>query len=156
MRKSYHVVKDYRHSNYPVSVLMAVAMIFVPNSPVFLVHKGKMDAARKSIKWLRGSQYDGVEEEMESIQKADEERNAPGSKVSIGEIFSKAVYLKPFGIAIALMFFQQFSGINEVLFYLTKIFGKAGSDMDLGLSGFIVTLVQVFATMLAVVLVDKL
>ena len=44
---------------------MAVAMVFVPDSPVFLVHKGKMDAARKSIKWLRGSQYDGVEDEME-------------------------------------------------------------------------------------------
>ena len=123
---------------------MVVAMFFVPDSPVFLVHKGKLEAARKALKWLRGSQYDGVEDEIQCIQKEDDERNAPGSKVSIKEIFSQAVYLKPFGIAIALMFFQQFSGINEVLFYLTKIFGKAGSDMDLGLSGFIVTLVQVW------------
>ena len=118
-------------------------MFFVPDSPIFLVRKGKLDAARKALKWLRGSEYTGVEEEITTIQKNEDEQNAPGSKVSLGEIFSKAVYLKPFGISIALMFFQQFSGINEVLFYLSTIFEKAGSDLDPGLSSFIVTLMQV-------------
>jgi len=35
-------------------VLMVVAMLFVPDSPVFLVRKGKMDEANKSLTWLRG------------------------------------------------------------------------------------------------------
>ena len=118
-------------------------MFFVPDSPIYLVRKGKLDAARKSLKWLRGSEYTGVEEEISTIQKSEDEQNAPGSKVSLGEIFSKAVYLKPFGISIALMFFQQFSGINAVLFYLAPIFEKAGSDLDVGLSSFIVTMMQV-------------
>jgi hypothetical protein len=47
-------------------------------------------------------------------------------------------------MAMALMFFQQFSGINAVIFYLQDIFDASGTDMELpGLSAFIVCLVQV-------------
>merc|ERR1712136_214348 len=137
-------------------VLMVVAMFFVPDSPVFLVRKGKMDAAKKSLTWLRGKSYSGVEEEIVEIKKAEDERNAPESKVSLSEIFTQAVYLKPFGISLCLMLFQQLSGINEVLFYMNKIFEKANSTLDPSISNFIVNTMQVVATGAAVILVDKL
>lgn len=118
-------------------------MFFIPDSPIFLIHKGKEEAARNSLKWLRGSEYSRLEEEISAIKNSEAERNAPGSSVSLGQIFSQAVYLKPLGICIGLMFLQQFSGINQVLFYLQDIFQKAGSSLDPGLNGFIVTLMQV-------------
>ena len=47
-------------------------------------------------------------------------------------------------MAMALMFFQQFSGINAVIFYLQNIFNAAGTEIDPpGMSAFIVVLVQV-------------
>ena len=128
---------------YDISVLMVAAMFFVPDSPVFLVRKGKMDAAKKSLQWFRGKNYSGVDDEIAEIKKAEDEQNAPESKVSLGEIFTQAVYLKPFGISLCLMAFQQLSGINEVVFYMNNIFIAAGSSIDPGLSNFIVNLMQV-------------
>jgi hypothetical protein len=56
----------------------------------------------------------------------------------------QGVYLKPFGMAMALMFLQQFSGINAVIFYLQNIFNAAGTEINPpGMSAFIVCIVQV-------------
>ena len=126
-----------------ILVLMAIAMFFIPDSPVHLIHKGKEDDARKSLKWLRGSEYSGIEKEIAAIKVTEAERNQPDSRVPLMQIFSKAVYLKPFGICLGIMFLQQFSGMGEILFYLQDIFKEAGSDIDPGLSGAIVTFVQV-------------
>ena len=126
-----------------ITVFMVLAMFFVPDSPVFLVRKGKMDAAKKSLTWLRGKKYSGVEEEIAEIKKAENERNAPESKVSLKEIFTQAVYLKPFGISLCLMAFQQLSGINFVVFYMNDIFTAANSSLDPSISNFIVVLMQV-------------
>lgn len=122
---------------------MVAAMFFVPDSPVFLVRKGNMDAAKKSLQWFRGKNYSGVDDEIAEIKKAEDEQNKPESKVSLGEIFTQAVYLKPFGVSLCLMAFQQLSGINEVVFYMNHIFEAAGSSIDPGLSNFIVNLMQV-------------
>ena len=124
-------------------VLMAIAMFFIPDSPRHLVHKGKDEAARKSLRWLRGSEYRGVDDELSVLQKAVKESKEPGSSASLKDLFTKGVYLKPFSISLSLMFLQQLSGISQVLFYLQDIFIKAGSDLDPGLHGFIVTLMQV-------------
>ena len=126
-----------------ITVLMVLAMFFVPDSPVFLVQKGKMDEAKKSLTWLRGKNYSGVEEEITEIKKAEKERNAPESKVSLSEIFTQAIYLKPFGISLCLMAFQQLSGINQVVFYMNDIFTAANSSLDPSISNFIVNTMQV-------------
>ena len=126
-----------------ITVLMVLAMFFVPDSPVFLVQKGKMDEAKKSLTWLRGKNYSGVEEEIAEIKKAEKERNAPESKVSISDIFTQAIYLKPFGISLCLMAFQQLSGINQVVFYMNDIFTAANSSLDPSISNFIVNTMQV-------------
>ena len=64
------------------------------------------------------------------------------TKISL--YFFQGVYLKPFSMAMALMFFQQFSGINAVIFYLQNIFNAAGTEINPpGMSAFIVCLVQV-------------
>ena len=53
------------------------------------------------------------------------------------------------------MFTQQFSGINAVMFNLQPIFLKAGSQLDAGISAFIIAMVQVVMTGITVISVDK-
>lgn len=53
------------------------------------------------------------------------------------------------------MFFQQFSGINAVIFYTVPIFKSAGSTMDPGLSAIVVGVVQVLMTFASAVLVER-
>ncbi len=76
--------------------------------------------------------------------------------VSFKELFSARVYLRPMVIMLFIMFFQQFSGINNILFNLTDVFDAADTGLGAGMQATIVALVQVLATGVAVVLVDRL
>lgn len=60
-----------------------------------------------------------------------------------------------FFICLALMFFQQFSGINAVIFFSTQIFQAAGSSLDPAISTIIIGVVQVVSTILAALLVER-
>ena len=78
--------------------------------------------------------------------------------------FIKGCVWKPLGISMGLMFFQQFTGINAMVFYTTDIFTSAGSTIDcryatiiIGVvqllcsvvSGFLVTIISLIITVLA-------
>lgn len=116
-------------------------MLFMPESPYYLIIKGDEAGARKSLQWLRGKQYD-IDDDIKEMQDTYHQQQTIG-QISLKEFFTVGVYVKPGLIMLALMFFQQYSGINAVLFYLTKIFEQAGSSMDSGLAATLVTLVQV-------------
>lgn len=58
-------------------------------------------------------------------------------------------------ICLSLMFFQQFSGINAVIFYANKIFEAAGSKISADTCSIIVGVVQVLMTFVSAVLIDK-
>ena len=46
---------------------------------------------------------------------------ASKSELKLSDLFRKA-YIKPVSISLGLMFFQQFSGINAVMFYSVRYF----------------------------------
>lgn len=54
-----------------------------------------------------------------------------------------------------LMFFQQFSGINAVIFFTVDIFKMAGSSLDPNFCSIIVGVVQVLMTFAAAALVER-
>ncbi len=58
-------------------------------------------------------------------------QGAAGS-VTLKELLTDPVYWKPLSVVILLMLFQQFAGINAVIFYTARIFSQAGSDLDDG------------------------
>lgn len=60
-----------------------------------------------------------------------------------------------FIISLALMLFQQFSGINAVIFYTQPIFDSAGSTLDPALCSIIVGVVQVVMTVTSALLIEK-
>ena len=90
-------------------------MFFMPESPYYLVAKGKDAQALKCLQWLRGSE--NAKNVLEEVKREFSEQKLIGS-VSYVNLLTDAVYLRPFLIVMALMFFQQFSGINAVFFYL--------------------------------------
>ena len=101
--------------------LMAVWMLFIPRSPIFLVTRNDVEGARKSLKWFRGGSSKNVDAELEAIQKMVEERNKIKS-VSPKALFTEAQYVKPLSILMVTMFLQQASGINYVVGYSSTIF----------------------------------
>ena len=49
-------------SQFLLSVLNVVAMLFMPESPVFYVSRSDDEAARNSLIRLRGKEYSGVDQ----------------------------------------------------------------------------------------------
>lgn len=79
---------------------------------------GKSDKAEKALQWLRGKDAD-VKDEFSEVER-NALRNQKGDS-SLRSLFSKSSF-KPVAITMGLMFFQQFSGVNAVIFYTVKIF----------------------------------
>ena len=98
--------------------ILAGWMIFMPRSPIFLVSKGNVEGARKSLQWLRGTK--DVEEELKQLQ--DNVQSTSLCGVNIVALFTKKQYAKPLVIVLVLMALQQLSGINYVLSYSALIF----------------------------------
>ena len=71
------------------------------------------------------------------------------------KLFTEKIYSKPFIIVTVIMFTQQFSGIHAVMFNLQPIMLKAGSELDAGISSFIIAMVQVVITVVSVFCVDR-
>ena len=96
-------------------VLAAFTMLFMPETPYYLITKNKEQEAKKSLQWLRGIK--NVNNELDELKRAYTEQKKLG-KVSYMSLITNKVYFKPFFIMNALMFIQQFSGVNAVMFYL--------------------------------------
>ncbi len=129
-------------------------MVLIPETPRWFVSKGKQEQARKALQWLRGKKAD-VDPELKGIIKSHVEAEKHGSNSSIMQLFTKC-NLKPLSISLGLMFFQQFSGINAVIFYAEDIFIYAGSTIDGSICVIIVGVVNFIATFIATILIDRL
>lgn len=77
----------------------------------------------KSIQWLRGKEYDYAPE-LEELHETD--REIRQNKVNVLSALARPVTMKALSISLGLMFFQQLSGINAVIFYSKTIFEVSG------------------------------
>ena len=92
------------------------------------------------MKLLRGDVYD-VHAELAQLQKeADDNENR---KTSVFDLVRLPIPRKALFICFAGMIFQQLSGINAVLFFMSKIFEAANSTLPAGVDSTLVALVQV-------------
>ncbi|SPP74695.1 facilitated trehalose transporter Tret1 isoform X1 [Drosophila guanche] len=130
-----------------------VLMFLIPETPRWFVSRGREERARKALTWLRGKEAD-VEPELKGLMRsqADADRQATQNKML--ELL-KRNNLKPLSISLGLMFFQQLSGINAVIFYTVSIFKDAGSTIDGNVCTIIVGVVNFLATFIATLLIDR-
>jgi MFS family permease len=110
-----------------LNVPFFLMLIFIPESPVYLISTEQIDAAHKILRVLRGPKWD-VTKELTDIKVASEGRET--YHVRLQDFFTSVV-LKPFLIALTLMFFFQFSGINVILQYTVDIFKLADISVDI-------------------------
>lgn len=129
-------------------------MLLIPETPRWFVSRGREERARRALKWLRGKNAD-VEPELKGIVKSHCEAERHASNNAIFELLKRS-NLKPLLISLGLMFFQQLSGINAVIFYTVQIFKDAGSTIDENLCTIIVGIVNFIAVFIATVLIDRL
>ncbi|XP_059571757.1 solute carrier family 2, facilitated glucose transporter member 8 [Alligator mississippiensis] len=128
--------------------LMVIFMSFMPETPRYLLNRNKHPEAIAALKFLRGPHVDH-EWELRQIETSAEEQHG----LSLAEFKSPSIY-KPFFIGVALMFFQQATGINAVMFYAETIFEEA-SFKDSRMASVVVGSIQVCFTAVAALIIDK-
>ncbi|WP_255412504.1 sugar porter family MFS transporter [Dysgonomonas sp. Marseille-P4361] len=132
------------------ALFFLIVISFIPESPRWLVLKGKEEKANTILERLLGGET-AANTELESIRLV-----AAGQKVNWRVVFEpgirKAVLI---GAAIAIL--GQFMGVNAVMYYGPTIFESAGlSSGDSLFYQVIVGLVNVLTTVLAVFIIDKI
>jgi len=101
-------------------------LLFIPESPVYLISTEQIERAHKILRVLRGPRWN-VTKELTDIKVALEGRETYHVRI---RDFASATVWKPFLIALSLMFFFQFSGINVILQYTVDIFKSADSSVE--------------------------
>lgn len=136
-----------------VPFAFGIAFVLMPESPVFLLKKGNKTKAENNLKWLRGNNYN-IEKEMEEMQnEIDEDTRNP---VSFKDSWRKKATKKAFLITFALMLFQQLSGVNAVIFFTANIFKAATDSIPAKDASIIVGVMQVAATFVSALVIDRL
>lgn len=125
-------------------IIFFVALFFVPETPRYLVMKGQQEKAVDVLRRING--HAGMDDMMNSIK---------------GSFRVHAVSWLHFGwpvilIGILISVFQQFVGINVVLYYAPEIFRTLGEGTDTALlQTVIVGIINLLFTVVAIVTVDR-
>ncbi|CAO2598167.1 Solute carrier family 2, facilitated glucose transporter member 6, partial [Lemmus lemmus] len=123
--------------------IMILLLSFMPNSPRFLLSKGRDEEALQALTWLRADSE--VHWEFEQIQDNS-------SRVSWSEARDPRVY-RPILIAVLMRFLQQLTGITPILVYLQTIFDSTSvvpSQQDAAIVG----AVRLVSVLIAAVTMD--
>jgi len=124
--------------------IFIILLFFVPETPRFLVLNGEEDKALKVLKKIAGNDQAAII--LEEIKGTLHEANAPWLSYGFLIIF----------VGIMLSVFQQFVGINVVLYYAGNIFRNMGASTDSSLlQTIIVGMVNLAFTIVAILTVDK-
>jgi SP family xylose:H+ symportor-like MFS transporter len=127
------------------SLIFFILLIFIPETPRYLVLKGKHTKALDILRKIVGPQE--APENLEDIRKTIFERSVPWLS------FGGLVII----IGILLAAFQQAIGINVVLYYAPKIFQNTGTKLDISLlQTILVGAINLVFTIIAIFTVDKL
>jgi SP family xylose:H+ symportor-like MFS transporter len=126
------------------SILFLFLLLFIPETPRYLMMKGKEAKALNVITKISGKK-NAIQIRSE-ISETLIEKNVPWLSYGFVVIF----------IGIALSVFQQFVGINVVMYYAGNIFRNMGSSTNTSLlQTIIVGIINLVFTILAIFTVDR-
>ena len=140
----------------PPGILFVIGSFIVAESPRWLFLRGRKDEARSALLRSRDEGQADLElREMEANAAAEKSKASAGAGGAREPLLSRK-YVIPFILACVILACNQATGINSIIGYNADIFIQGGlSDVQAHYGNLLFTLVNFFATMVAVLLVDR-
>jgi SP family arabinose:H+ symporter-like MFS transporter len=132
------------------AVIYTLLVTRIPESPRWLIVKrNDIEGARRVFEQLFPKEQ--VQQQVEAIQ------SHHTTNAIKGEILFSKKYRFPVFLAFSISFFNQFSGINALLYYARRIFEAAGLGAEAGLLSSVgLGVANLIFTLLGVFLIDRL
>ncbi|RZC56082.1 hypothetical protein C5167_014946 [Papaver somniferum] len=135
------------------AIIMTVGAYFLPDTPNSIIDRNKPEEAKKHLQRIRGPV--NIDEEYKDLLAASKESNKYAGQSQWSNLMQRR-YRPQLVMSILIPFFQQFTGINVVMFYAPVLFKTIGFGESASLMSAVITgLVNMVATSAAIILVDK-
>ena len=144
----------------PCPLIFVACVTLLPETPLCLLRKGKVEEAEKSLMFYRDINDDYEEEEFKnefnSIMKSYETQKLDQevSHLSIGDFMEKNAR-RGICLGVFLMFVNQFSGYFAILQYTSTIFDESGSSLTSNESTIIVGALQIIGSFVSFFIIDR-
>ncbi|XP_017868849.1 PREDICTED: facilitated trehalose transporter Tret1-like [Drosophila arizonae] len=144
--------QDFQAYNFACGLLplvYAAILMWVPESPVYLVQRNRDEKAQAILQWLRGPDAN-IEREMMAIKN----RYQPDS-YSTKEALREKATMRSLLAVIGLILFQQFTGFNAYVFYIKLMFREDNYKASIELCAVIFAIAQVVAAYVTALVIQK-
>jgi len=133
------------------AVMMIIGTIFLPDTPNSILERGDSEKAKQMLRKIRGT--DNIDSEFQDLVDASNTSKMvenPWRNIMLPRYRPQLV------ICILVPFFQQFTGINVIMFYAPVLFKTLGFGDQASLMSAVITGgVNVLATLVSIATVDK-
>lgn len=131
-------------------ILLVITFMWMPESPYYLIMKGKLEEARKALYFLRRCDIDKDLVVLESDVKRQMSETGTYKDIFTIDSNRKALF-----IMLGIRTMQQVSGISAWGIYTQTVFIKSNSNISPVLSTILYLVIQLIVTISGSVLVDK-
>jgi sugar porter (SP) family MFS transporter len=132
------------------ALVLLVGMVFMPETPRYLVHAGEEDTARSVLEDLPGDER--PQERIEEIHEVEQEESGAGLRALL-----RAKWVRPaLLVAVGLGVFQQLVGINTIIYYAPTTLTNVGFAKTSAIYGnLIIGVINVAMTVVAIKIIDR-
>jgi len=133
------------------SIILLVGMLFMPETPRYLVHAGEEETAHKVLEDLPGDER--PEERIGEIREVDSEEEGQTGLAAL----CQAKWVRPaLLVATGLAVFQQLVGINTIIYYAPTTLTNVGFAKTSAIyANLIIGVINVGMTVIAIKIIDR-